>query len=76
MAILDKAAVDARKGIAALPPLIKAYVRVGAKFGAGAVIDTEFGTIDVFTIMPIAEIEERYIAYFGSPSDAKESVAA
>ena len=38
--------------------------------------NSEFGTIDVFTIMPIAEIEERYIAYFGSPNDAKESVAA
>lgn len=76
MAILEKTAVDARKGIAALPPLIKAYVRIGAKFGDGAVIDSEFGTIDVFTIMPIAEIEERYIAYFGSPNDAKESFAA
>jgi putative hemolysin len=76
MAILDKTAVDVRKGIAALPPLIKAYVRIGAKFGDGAVIDSEFGTIDVFTIMPIAETEERYIAYFGSPSNTKESVAA
>jgi len=76
MAILEKPAVDARKGIAALPPLIKAYLRIGAKFGDGAVIDKEFGTIDVFTIMPIAEIEERYIAYFGAPSDAKECVAA
>jgi putative hemolysin len=76
MAILEKAAVDARKGIAGLPPLIKAYLRIGAKFGDGAVIDKEFGTIDVFTIMPIAEIEARYIAYFGSPSDAKECAAA
>jgi putative hemolysin len=76
MAILDKTAVDNRKGIADLPPLIKAYLRLGAKFGDGAVIDPAFGTIDVFTVMPIAEIEERYIAYFGSPGDAKESVAA
>jgi L-ornithine Nalpha-acyltransferase len=76
MSILDKAAVDAREGITALPPLLKAYVRIGAKFGDGAVIDNEFGTVDVFTIMPIADIEERHIAYFGSPSDAKESFAA
>jgi putative hemolysin len=76
MAILEKTAIDARRGIAALPPLIKAYVRIGAKFGKGAVIDKEFGTIDVFTIMPIAEIEARYIAYFGTASDAKERVAA
>jgi putative hemolysin len=76
MAILDQAAVDVRKGIAALPPLLKAYVRIGAKFADCAVIDPEFGSIDVFTIMPIAEIEARYIAYFGNPSDARESVAA
>lgn len=76
MGILDKTAVDTRKGIAALPPLLKAYVRVGARFGAGAVIDKQFGTIDVFTVMPIADIEERYIAYFGGAGDAKESFAA
>lgn len=76
MGILDSAAVDARKGVAALPPLVKAYLRVGAKFGNGAVIDKQFGTIDVFTVMPLAEIEDRYIAYFGSPEDVKTRAAA
>jgi len=75
MGILEKDAVDARKGVAALPPLVKAYLRVGAKFGNGAVIDRQFGTIDVFTIMPLAEIEDRYIAYFGSPEDVKTRAA-
>jgi putative hemolysin len=60
--------------LAALPPLIKGYLRVGAKFGEGAVIDPQFGTIDVFTVMPIAEIEQRYIAYYGG--DTGESAAA
>jgi putative hemolysin len=76
MGILEKDAVDARKALAALPPLVKAYLRVGAKFGDGAVVDRRFGTIDVFTIMPLAEIEDRYIAYFGSPEDVKERAAA
>lgn len=76
MGILESNAVDARRGIAALPPLVKAYLRVGAKFGNGAVIDQQFGTIDVFTIMPIAEIEDRYIAHFGSPEDVKDRAAA
>lgn len=76
MAILEQAAVDVAKGIATLPPLIKAYLRVGAKFGDGAVVDKEFGTIDVFTIMPVAEIEARYIAHFGTPGEAKEYAAA
>jgi L-ornithine Nalpha-acyltransferase len=76
MGILDAASVDARKGVAALPPLVKAYLRVGAKFGNGAVIDKQFGTIDVFTIMEVAEIEDRYIAHFGSAEDVKERAAA
>lgn len=76
MGIIDKAALDARKGFAALPPLIKAYLRLGAKFADTAVIDKDFGTIDAFTILPTSEIEERYIAYFGGPADAKEPAAA
>jgi L-ornithine Nalpha-acyltransferase len=76
MAMLDKTGVDARKGIAALPPLLKFYVRTGAKFADGAVIDQKFGTIDVFTIMRVAEIEARYIAYFGSPGEVRQSAAA
>ncbi|WP_036264363.1 GNAT family N-acyltransferase [Methylocapsa aurea] len=76
MAILDKNAVDSRRGIAALPPLLKAYLRVGARFGDGAVIDAQFGTTDVFTIMPLADIEERYISYYGGPMEMPESFVA
>lgn len=65
---LPKAAVDVRRGIAALPPLIKAYLRTGARFGRHAVIDRQFGTTDVFTVMPMNDIEERYVAHFGEPS--------
>ncbi len=76
LTILDKTGVDLRKGIAALPPLIKAYLRLGAQFADGAVIDRSFGTIDVFTVMPVCDIEERYIAYFGAPGDGKHREAA
>ncbi len=76
MAILDKAAVDPRKGIAALPPLLKGYLRVGARFGDGAVIDAQFGTTDVFTIMPLADIEERYINYYGGPMEMPDRLVA
>ncbi len=75
-AMLDRAAVDPHKGIAALPPLLKFYVRIGAKFADGAVIDRKFGTIDVFTIVPVAEIETRYVAYFGDPREAGKGAAA
>jgi L-ornithine Nalpha-acyltransferase len=62
---LSRDAVDRKRALAELPPLVKGYMRVGAKFGDGAVVDREFGVTDVFVVMPIAEIEARYIEYFG-----------
>jgi L-ornithine Nalpha-acyltransferase len=76
MGILENSAVDARRGLAALPPLLKAYVRAGCKFGSGAVIDKCFGTIDVFTILQVANFDERYLAHFSPSGDSKETVAA
>ena len=60
-----EAKTDARKALAALPPLIKGYLRVGARFGDGAVVDRQFGTTDVFVVMPVAGIAARYAAHFG-----------
>jgi putative hemolysin len=71
MAMLEERAIDPRKAIRALPPLVKGYWRLGARFGAEAVVDPKFGTTDVFVIMPVADIERRYLAYFGA-----EAVAA
>jgi putative hemolysin len=62
-------AVNARAARKALPPLIKGYLRVGAYVGDGAVIDHQFGTTDVFIIMPIKAINSRYFAHFGSPDE-------
>src|SRR5271166_4437779 len=67
--------VDVKRALASLPPLVKGYMRVGAKFGEGAVIDRQFGVTDVFVVMPINEIEGRYIEYFGSPEDVAPKVA-
>ena len=67
-------AINPRKALAALPPLIKAYLRCGAKFSTSAVIDWHFGTIDVLAIMPVADISEKYIAHFGG--EAGERAAA
>jgi len=65
---LPKEAVDVRRGLLALPPLIKAYLRTGARFSSSAVLDRQFGTTDVFTVMPMGDIEERYLAHYGEPS--------
>jgi putative hemolysin len=76
MGTLSPDAIDSRKAIAALPPLLKAYLRVGARFGDGAVVDAQFGTTDVFAILRLADMEQRYIEYYGSPMEMPESYVA
>lgn len=60
--------IDDRRALASLPPLLKAYLRTGARCGRGAVIDHQFGTTDVFTLLPMADVEERYLIHYGQPS--------
>ena len=55
--------------------MIKGYLRVGAYIGDGAVIDHQFGTTDVFVIMPVEAINTRYFAHFGSPNEAGTPIA-
>lgn len=60
---------DARRAFRALPPVVRGYVRAGAYVGDGAVIDEEFGTVDVLIVFPVAQVNERYMARFGQRSD-------
>jgi putative hemolysin len=71
MQMLDRDSVDTRRALVALPPLIKGYLRCGAKVGDGAVIDYQFGTTDVFIIMPVADLDLRYIEHFGGAAADK-----
>ncbi len=61
---LSKEAVDPKAALQALPPLIKGYLRLGATFGDGAVIDRQFGTTDVFVALPVERIGARYRGHF------------
>lgn len=65
MDLMPREAVNAKAALAAMPPLIKGYLRLGAKFGDGCVIDHDFSTTDVLVVLPVEEISERYIAYYG-----------
>jgi putative hemolysin len=65
MDLLPKEAVNPKAALQSLPPLIKGYLRIGATFGDGAVIDRQFGTTDVFVVLPVAGISQRYIDHFG-----------
>lgn len=64
MEMMTKEKLEPKKALDALSPLIKGYLRLGARVGDGAVVDIKFNTTDVFVIMPIKEIGSRYIDYF------------
>lgn len=63
---LAREAVDLKAAMKALPPLIKGYLRLGATFGDGAVVDHQFGTTDVFVMLRVADIDPRYIEHYGA----------
>jgi putative hemolysin len=69
MNMLPREAISPRAALKLLPPLIKGYLRLGAYIGDGAVIDHQFGTIDVLIIMPVEAIRTRYFAHFGTPDE-------
>jgi putative hemolysin len=49
-----------------LPPLIKGYLRLGAYVCEDAVIDYQFGTTDIFLVLPSERISTRYINFYGA----------
>jgi putative hemolysin len=61
---LPGSVVTPRAAIAALPPLIKAYLRLGAYIGDGAVVDYQFGTTDVFILLPVNRIAPKYYQHY------------
>ncbi len=67
MAMVSKEQLDEKSAREALSPLIKGYLRLGARFGDGAVVDIKFNTTDVFVVMPVDRIGARYIDYFSAP---------
>jgi putative hemolysin len=57
-------AVDARRTLAQLPPLIKGYLRLGGFVGDGAVIDRQFNTTDVVVVVKTALVTEKYYRHY------------
>jgi L-ornithine Nalpha-acyltransferase len=68
---MPPASIDPRQALHALPPLLKGYLRLGARIGDGAVIDRQFGTVDVFIVLPVAAINPRYINYYGTDAQRR-----
>jgi putative hemolysin len=55
-----------RRALANLPPLIKGYLRLGAVFTDEVFVDHAFGTTDVLVVLPVRNIEPRYLDHFGA----------
>jgi L-ornithine Nalpha-acyltransferase len=68
MRVKPVSAIDQKKALRDLPPLIKGYLRLGCSIGEGAVIDAQFNTIDVLILLPVSNINPRYFERFGKPT--------
>jgi L-ornithine Nalpha-acyltransferase len=58
------AQIDVRATIAALPPLIKGYLRLGGMVGEGAVIDHQFNTTDICLIVVTDSVTDKYSKHY------------
>lgn len=72
---INLSVADQGSALRALPALIKGYWRLGAAFSPDAVVDQRFGATDVFVTMPVAEIEARYLRFFGDDRIARATAA-
>ena len=61
---LDACQVDSARALAALPPLIKGYLRLGGFVGDGAVIDEQFNTTDVCILVKTDLVTDRYSRHY------------
>lgn len=64
MDLMPVEAVGLRSAMNAMPPLIKGYLRLGARIGEGCVIDHEFGTVDVCIVLPVKSLDARYVSHY------------
>lgn len=70
MNLLPKEAIDPKRALASLPPLLKGYLRVGGFIGDGAVVDHQFNTTDVCIIVKTDLIAERYTRHYDIGQEA------
>jgi putative hemolysin len=64
MNLIPPEALDRRAAMAAMPALIKAYLRLGGCVGDGAFIDHAFNTTDVCLVMDTGRMSEKHRAFY------------
>ena len=56
-----------------IPPLLKGYMRLGAKFSEEPVLDKEFGAIDFLVLFDFNEMVNKYARHFLDPVCGKDT---
>lgn len=64
MDILPEDEVTKIEAMRQIPPLIKAYIRLGGFVGEGAYVDHDFNTVDVCLLMDTARMVQRYRSFY------------
>ncbi len=64
MNLLGPEALDRRLALAGMPPLIKAYLRLGGFVGEGAFVDHAFNTTDVCLILDTARMSDKHRRFY------------
>lgn len=73
MDFLPAGEINQKKALAALPPLVKGYLRLGGFVGEGAVVDHQFNTTDVCVVVKTDQVNGKYYRHYGR--DAPEQSA-
>ncbi len=61
---VDRDSFDPRRALAALPPLVKGYLRLGGFVGDGAVIDAQFNTTDIAVVVKTDLVTQKYAHHY------------
>lgn len=71
MDLLPASVLDRQAAMRDMPPLIKAYLRVGGVVGQGAFIDHAFNTTDVCLLMDTAAMSARHRDFYTRRTEAE-----
>ncbi len=64
---LDRLPGDASETGCKMPPLLKAYVRMGARICGEPCWDPDFNCLDFFVLMNVDDLPARYVQHFMQP---------
>ncbi len=75
MNILPEVFVDKDMAVHEMTPLIKGYLRLGARFGRGVFVDAPFNSYDVFVLLKTRDIKPAYQKHFLGRENALAGMA-